>query len=276
MMLKMYRFLRRYRLSLRNNTMFASTLSLWVKGAILLCCVVITFSSCGNVATTTTQSPAPWPGSLAVTFTLPTSYERALRLITDLGLQPAMDCRIGSEMLTPGSTSTPWPRWQPVGQRETFLHEHRLLVDLASPPSDWFMRLKATPGVSKTGFLDPKEGVCRAVVYGTPPPGITVPLNAAQAGTYTRITFTHPIDNYDAALYATSNVGLRLVDPCYEQALLYEKRATWHPMGQEHMFATAHTLILATSKLVTSSLWQNQLHTLAGVSSIETPYTVKC
>jgi len=276
MMLKMYRVLRRYRLSLRNNTMFASTLSLWLKGAILLCCVVIAFSSCGNVTTTPTQSPAPWPSSLAVTFTLPISYERALRLITDLGLQPAMDCGIGSEMLTPGSTSTPWPRWQPVGQRETFLHEHRLLVDLASPPSDWFMRLKATPGVSKTGFLDPRDSVCRAVVYGTPPPGVAVPLNAVQAGSYTRITFTHPIDNYDAALYDISNVGLRLVDPCYEQAMLHHKRATWHPMGQEHTFAIAHTLILATSKLVTSSLWQNQLHTLAGVSSIETPYTVKC
>src|SRR5258706_11958867 len=138
------------------------------------------------------------------------------------------------------------------------------------------MRLKATPGVSKTGFLDPKEGVCRAVVYGTLPPGVAVPLTSAQAGTYTRITFTHPIDKYDAALYAISNVGLQLVDPCYEQAWLHEKRPTWHPMGQEHMFATAHTLILATSTLVTSSLRQNQLHTLAGVGSIETPYTVKC
>jgi len=268
--------LRRYGLSLRNTTLFASTPGLWIKGAILLCCVVIACSSCGNVATTPTQSTGSWPGSLAVTFTLPTSYERALRLITDLGLQPAMDCRIKNEMLTPGSISTPWPRWQPVGQRETFLHEHRLLVDLASPPSDWFKRLKAPPGVSETGFLDPKDGVCRAVVYGTPPSGIAVPLNAAQAGTYTRITFTHPMDNYDVALYEISNVGLRLVDPCYEQAMLHNKRATWHPMGQERTFATAHTLILATSKLVTSSLWQNQLRTLAGVSSIETPYTVKC
>ncbi|MFL5653917.1 MAG: hypothetical protein ACJ8CB_07045, partial [Ktedonobacteraceae bacterium] len=42
---------------------------------------------------------------------------------------------------------------------------------ISLPPSDWFNRLKATPGVSKTGFLDPKDGVCRAVVYGTPPPG---------------------------------------------------------------------------------------------------------
>jgi len=276
MMLKMDRFLRRYRLSLRKNTLFASTPSLWGEGAILLCCVVIACSSCGNVATNPSQSTGPWPGSLAVTFTLPTSYERALRLITDLGLQPAMDCRIGSAMLTPGSTSTPWPRWQPVGQRETFLHEHHLLVDLASPPADWFMRLKATPGVSTTGFLDPKEGVCRAVVYGTPPPGVAVPLTAVQADTYSRITFTHPLDTYDAALYAISNVGLHLVDPCYEQAWLNQKRPTWHPMGQEHLFATAHTLILATRTFVTSSLWQNQLHTLAGVRSIETPYTVNC
>src|SRR5260370_28229729 len=162
-MLETYRLFKRFCCSLK----YVSTIYPWMRAGLLLCCILMAFSSCENTANT--QSPGPWPSSLAVTFAASISYEHALRLITDLGLQPAMDCAIGSKMLTPGTNSIPRPQSQPMGQRDSFLHEHRLLVYLASPPFDWFKRLKATPGVRGTGFLAPKDGVCHAVVYGTPP-----------------------------------------------------------------------------------------------------------
>lgn len=179
-------------------------------------------------------------------------------------------------MLTPGTISVPQSQWQPVGQRDAFIHEHRLLVELASSPPDWFNRLKATPGVQNTGFLDPKDYLCRTIIYGTPPPGVAVPLNATQAGTYARITFSSPLNTYDAALYTVSNLGLRLVDPCYEQALLHRGKPLWHPMGQEQSFTSTPSLIVATSKEVTSSLWKEHLRALPGIVSIASPYTATC
>ncbi len=239
----------------------------------LLWCLLIAFSGCGSIANPIMKGP-PDQGSLSVTFAPSLSYEQALRLVTDLGLQPAMDCLIAGRLVTPES-ALPVPRWQPMGQRDTFMHEHRLLVDMASPPLDWLKRLQTTPGVQETRYAG--DLVCLAVIYGTPPPGVAVPLNAAQAGTYARVTFTHPLDNYDAALYVVSNVGLRLVDPCYEQALLQRQETPpWHPMGQEHTFATTHALVVATSKRVTSSLWQEQLRAFPGVVTIESPFSVKC
>lgn len=247
------------------------------KSAIILCVfyTCILFASCSNMNNTTKKEPAPWPGSLAVGFTSSVTYESALRIVTNLGLQPAMDCGIGSHMLTPGVDSIPQPRWHPVGQRDNFAHEHRLLVDLAFAPDDWLSRLKATTGVSNTGFLDPKNGVCQTVVYGTPSPGVAVPLTAVQAGSYAHITFKQPVTNYDEALYTVSNVGLRLADPCYEQSVSQSK-SPWRSMNQEKSFTDTHTLIVATSTLVTSDLWQTQLQSTSGVAIIQTPFMARC
>ena len=134
-MREIYRLFTSSGLSILHRIMHTSTLYPWLRGA-LLCCVVIAFSSFGRQ----TQGPsASLPGSVAVTFASSISYEQALRLVTNLVLQPAMDCVIGTEMLTPGSNAEPLPVWQPVGQKDTFMHTHRLLVDPTEfAPDDWW------------------------------------------------------------------------------------------------------------------------------------------
>jgi hypothetical protein len=220
-------------------------------------------------------SVVPFMFPSPVTFAPSISYEQALRIITDLGLQPALEC--GLSRLTPGA-GQPHPQWQPMGQRAAFLSNHRLFVTSTySAPNDWRLRLAATPGVQ----VGASQGsICSAVVYGTPPPGIAIPLTAAQAGTYVRVTFAQPINTYDAAIYTVINTGLALADYCYEQGLdKYAKQhqePVWHPMGQEASFARTHTLIVTTTKRVTSSLWLEQLRATPGVTAIASPYTTPC
>lgn len=73
--------------------------------------------------------------STDVAFAPSVTYARALRLVTDLGLQPAIGC--GSD-------------WQPMGERTTFAEDHHLLVEpgYLVAPDDWWARLAATPGVT--------------------------------------------------------------------------------------------------------------------------------
>jgi len=207
-----------------------------------------------------------------VTFAPSISYEQALRLVTDLGLQPALEC--GLARLTPGAEQ-PHPQWQPMGQKATFLNDHRLFVTSTySAPTDWRLRLAAIPGVHIGVF---QGSICQSVVYGTPPPGIAIPLTSAQAGTYARLTFAHPIDTYDAALYTVVNTGLALADFCYEQDTFFKyQQPVWHPVGQAISFARTHTLIVTTTKSVTSSLWLEQLRATQGVLTITSPYTTAC
>ena len=238
---------------------------------LLRCCILIAFIGCENTTGTTTNG-VTYAGPFAVAFAPSVSYEQALRLITDLGLQPSLDCVISGSMLTPGQEASPQPRWQPMGQRDTFLQEHQLrFISTLSSPADWSKRLTAISGVVKVS--SPGVIYCPEVVYGTPPSGVAVPLNASQAGTYARITFAHPVDTYDTALYMVSNLGLQLADYCYEQAT---SKPPWHAVGQEQTFTTTHALTVETSKRITSSLWQDQLHTLPGVVTIESPFTMKC
>lgn len=225
------------------------------------------------------HAPSPKGGSSVpfmypspVTFAPSISYEQALRIVTDLGLQPALDC--GLARLTPGAEQV-YPQWQPMGQKVTFLSDHRLFVTSTySAPSDWRLRLRATPGVQ----IGVSQGsICQSVVYGTPPPGIAIPLTSAQAGTYVRVTFAHPIDTYDAALYTVVNTGLALADFCYEQDTLFKhQELVWHPVGQGISFARTHTLIVTTTKRVTSSLWLEQLRATPGVVAIASPFTTSC
>lgn len=124
------------------------------------------------------------------------------------------------------------------------------------------------------------SAIFRDLSSDAPPPGIAIPLTSAQAGTYARITFAHPIDTYDAALYTVINTGLALADFCYEQGRdKYAKQhqePTWHPMGQEKSFARTHSLVVTRTKRVTSSLWREQLLATPGVIAIASPYTTPC
>ncbi len=266
-----FRRLKQHSLTSKYLSILRRTLGL------MLCIILLGLVGCGNSAQSVKNLSGSWPSSLAVQFSPSISYEQALRLVTNLGLQPAIDCKIGSDMFTPESQFPPLQQWQPVGQRGSYQLLHRLLVDLALPPGNWFARLKAAPGVRSMEFPDPSAYYCPKVIYGTPSPDIAIPLSASHSETYTRISFAHPLNNYDAALYVISNLGLMLVDPCYEQASLQgNQNLAWHPMGQEQVFAHTQTLIVATHATVTSDHWQKQLQAISGVVSIESPYTAYC
>jgi hypothetical protein len=208
----------------------------------------------------------PYLGPISVTFAPSISYEQALRIVTNLGLQPSLEC--GIVQLTPNVL--PSPQWQPVGQKDAFLKNHRLLVQLtAFTPDDVSLRLQATPGVK----IGPHElDTCSAVVYGTPLPGTALPGAAAA---YVHVTFAHSV-SYDTALYTISNLGLALADLCYEHEKfdLY-RTPTWHPMSQEKSFIHTRTLIVETTH-VTSSLWQQQLHASPGVNTITSSSSLTC
>jgi hypothetical protein len=238
--------------------------------------VMLALVGCGDTVGTTgtanktLPSSGHWPGSLAVTFAPSISYEKALRFVTEIGLQPALDCAIDVRMVTPdsGKGIVPQQLWEPVGQRENYLSKHQLLIDTATPPADWSNRLNTSPEVLSVGFLEPSNYTCKRVVYGTPSGKTAIPLPASVAEQYVRITFNAQ-ENYDNALYAISNEGLRLADPCYDQARLKGQNPPWHPMGQEKTFAATHTLVVATSKKITSNLWQEHLKAIPAILSID-------
>lgn len=201
-----------------------------------------------------------------MTFAPSVSYEKALRFVTEIGLQPALDCGIDVRMVTPapGKGIVPQQLWEPVGQRESYLSQHQLLIDTATPSADWWKRLHTSSEVHSVGFLEPSKYTCKSVTYGVPSAKTAIPLTASVAAQYARITFNAQ-ESYDNALYTISNEGLRLADPCYDQANLKGQNPSWHYMGQEKAFATTHTLTVATSKKITSNLWQEHLKTLPAI-----------
>lgn len=213
----------------------------------------------------------PYP----IVFAPSISYSRAIELITDMGLQPSlMPCAAGRNY-TPGSGS-PQAVWQPVGQRGTFSQTRQIFVNATfSAPYDWRLQLTKIPGV-RLGHYQPL--ICSRVIFGTPPPGTNIPLNPSEAGTYVRVTFS-PSQAYDLALYTILNLGLGLVNICYEQSRLASDKGTepqWRFVGQEHQFAQTHELLMETEESVTSSLWQTQLQSRPGVVSIDVPYKPMC
>lgn len=218
----------------------------------------------------------PYSGPTLIVFNASISYHQALRLISDVGLQPSSACFPSVGHYTPGSALQPQPVWQPVGQREIFVQTHQLWVQPTfSAPLDWRLRLEKITGVH---FGTSRDLACPQVIYGTPPSGVIMPLNSAQAGSYVRVTFTKS-QTYDTALYTVLNLGLGLANYCYEQAVLAAGRRpapSWQFAGQEAMFARTHTLLVKTTALVTSSLWQSQLRTQPGVVSVQINYTAHC
>jgi hypothetical protein len=163
-----------------------------------------------------------------VTFDPSTPYEQALRLVTDTGFQPGFYCSPGSQ-------------WQPMGQRDLFPQTHRLVVNQTGfEPTDWESRLRASADVTDVergfyaGYPIPDQGdsatpgaayYCDGVV-GPALAGTPATLNTGQASTFARVTFTSPLDSYDAALSAVVDLGLTLDDYCYYHA----SHPAWHPM----------------------------------------------
>jgi len=225
--------------------------------SILLGSVLLLLAGCAASNTSIPPHP-PDSSSLVVSFTSATSYAQALRLITDVGLQPGINC---------GSFQGGQRRvgWQPMGQREAFAQTHQMIVWLAGAPVDWGERLEASPDVLMVQAGSPEYPTSGArpsppaglVPYSCPPsidsltpsPGTPVALGVSEIGLnpYIHVTFASPLATYDAALYVVSDLGLRLADPCFEAAYIRADSAhkpPWRPRGQENAFAATQQLML--------------------------------
>lgn len=202
-----------------------------------------------------------------MTFGSAIPYEKALRLITDLGLQPALTCGLGSSSIA-GKSHYPQRKWEPVGQRESYKQNHQLLILTGTPLANWWAQLNAAPEVSKVGFLEPPAYLCPDTVLldGTPPANTPLPLSSREPLQYARITFHHEV-SYDTALYLISNEGLYLAQPCANQDA-QGKQEDGDSRGQEKDFNATSTLTIATHQGITSSLWQQQLRNMPEISSM--------
>ena len=68
----------------------------------------------------------------------------------------------------------------------------------------------------------------------------------------------------------------------YEQALrevsevFNHGSAPWHSMGQESVFASSYTLVVANEPLTTAHTWLDQLRALPTVTSVQANYIPAC
>jgi hypothetical protein len=223
---------------------------------------------------------------ISMTFTPSTSYSQALDAVTNLGFQPGLLCSMNVRLT---SEQTNVRLWQPMGQQDTFLHDHHLsIIQSSYTPPDWLHRLQTIPGVLAVKPIRFPFPPCSPslIASGIPAPGVAIPLSGAEPIEYARITFTSPLNTYNTALYMVSNLGLLLSDPCYKEAVVqtenrtiqypWDSQPSWHPMRQESKFKTSHTLLLETVPLITSSLWQSQLRALSGIENLTTISTTSC
>jgi len=250
--------------------------------------LLLLLAACGGATPSIRSFPPATFLTYLVSFAPDVPYARALRQITDLGLQPGGQC-----IPVVGHPDRTVP-WQPMGQRDAFARDARLLVWPAATPNDWVPRLEALPGVRAVviGYPQwPGLPISRirpvgSALYACPAPidartvsALTpVPLDEGEEA-YASVTFAAPITSYDDALYAASDLGLALADPCYDRAVHQHDPAhppVWHPMGQGIFFVGSHQLIVKTTWLFTSSRWRQQLQAASGVTQVTTPYTMAC
>ena len=218
-----------------------------------------------------------------VSFASLVSYPQALRAITDSGLRLGVFC---PSRVYPASQPNPshgpvqaLPRWQPVGQQAEYAKGGNELFVAPTPlaATDWVDRLGAMVSVREVRTLARISCPPPVPAADTPAPDAFPLLPSNQAPIYSRLTFASvgtPMD-YGTAIVEVSNMGLRLADPCRERALARNGATTSLPAGQEQTFASAHTLMLATTDAA-STHWQEQLQAQFSMISIQIFSTASC
>jgi len=165
--------------------------------------------------------------------------------------------------------------WQPQGQADAFAKSYQLYVWWPATTGnrefeDQITKLThvlsvGTPAMTVQGIpgmpaAAPGDYVCSAVL-GALPAGTAGIWDNSDNWYTSSVTFAAPLNSYDAALYAISNLGLGLDGACYTSA----------PAGQEQTFATTHTLKVQTTIDLTSTTWRQQLSATPGVVSVASP-----
>jgi outer membrane protein assembly factor BamB len=190
-----------------------------------------------------------------VQFASTVSYQQAVRLITDLGLQTFADCSF---------------QCRPMGDQNGFPTYHWLTIAATVNTAPlWFNRLQTTPGVVGVQADGPHS--CPMMRYD---PKALKLLGPDAPVTYIRATFSGGT-GYDTALDAINNLGFRLANPCYEQARSRGNKPAWNTAGQENVFGSAHTLLLATTSF-NATTWLSQLKSLVGVTKVDASVRTGC
>ena len=203
------------------------------------------------------ENPVPLSSpiySAAITFKSATSYQQALRLVTDLGLQTWTACI---------------PDWKPEGDKDSYQYHNLLVSSTPDGAPEWFDRLKASPEVDS---IQPNPVFNCPLLRPTNSPQF---LASDKTGTYVQVTFSNTVQSYDTALSAVNDLGFRLASPCYEQKHSQGNNSTWNTAGQEDNFAKTRTLLLATTQL-NSTQWSGQMSATAGVIKVEAPFHLQC
>jgi hypothetical protein len=235
----------------------------WRVGLLIGCAALVATVGAAAVA----YAPAD-PYAAYVDFAPAVPYSAALRTITGLGLQTTLPCfggfRSGSQHL----------QWWPVGDQDMLQAQELWVVSTPIAAPYWLLRLGHASGVTAVQSGDGLSFACPAIGYVTLPdqPGF---LNADEAGTYVRITFSASLASYDDALALVDNLGLRLADPCFEGGAVHHIPALWHAMDQAAPFAAGHALVVATTRYA-STTWRAQLHATEGVAMVQAPAAIAC
>jgi outer membrane protein assembly factor BamB len=203
------------------------------------------------------ELPVPTPPvySASVTFSQATSYQQAIEIVTNLGLQTKLLCTY---------------QWANSDTASTFSNSHTLLVQstVASAPL-WMGRLLATSGVESAQSADGTIS-CPFIQPTNAPPY----LGSQQAGGYVQVAFASTV-SYSAALEGIDGLGFRLANPCYEQARANGSKQPCQPRRRTGNYAKSERLVMATTSW-NATTWLDQLPALAGASQITTPYTTTC
>lgn len=182
-------------------------------------------------------------------------YGTALSEIGSLGLQPANYCY---ELSSATGGNVLWKPLLPADAAELDADTLPVSVTLLAP-ADWLSRLRAQPGVMN---VDPNVTYhCGSSSSGSAQQPISAPTPQDVQVSFTSDT------TYGTALIDLYTLGLQLTNPCDEAAIRRGAHPSWQPLGQEGVFAQAHTLLALVTVLAPSD-WRTRVQATSGVVSI--------
>lgn len=208
-----------------------------------------------------------------VQFDPSTPYGEAIRELNEVGLRITLPCR--NVVALPAGATGQWVRWEAVEQQTNYDPTDPRLWVTATPtaPPDWSQRVEHLPAVQK--ILPPASGSCpNHLADATPEPNVAYYIADAHVGEIWRIGFAAGV-SYDATIASVNGIGIRLADPCYEQARSHGKSPAWHDMGQQDAFDRSHSLVIALTA-DTSTLWQQQVGSIPGAKPPVDPVSPAC
>jgi hypothetical protein len=200
------------------------------------------------------------PQQIVATFTKGTTFQAALRLVTDMGLLPIAPCRENTETTPTVGDQLPW---KPQSQGDTFLIAHQLVLSpTVLTPRGWYSQIITIPSVQFT-IKDP-QFACSSYNSYIPTNTNATFLPSQQVGHYAIVTFLASLDAYETALAIIINLGLRLANPCYET----NQSSSLDGAGQYPDYTNQHKLVIATTDRA-STLWIQQLEDNGAVLNVQ-------